>query len=169
MEKKSTTLEKMKNAKSFLSAPSGETGADNKKHALEKASLTELDAEIPKAPNVEEPGMFSEPAVLFKKKDDVWAKISSGTVIGKEIENKGVQLLFAMDNTRIVMNTLINDMKYVKAEEMHFVFMAIEEQETAVGCLLFKSRETPQKILGKIEDSLKKMSPPGIEPGTSSV
>ncbi|KAI5188394.1 hypothetical protein NECID01_0025 [Nematocida sp. AWRm77] len=171
MGEKESMLDKMKNAKSFLDTPNKqakkkEVFAAQLVDTLEEAQ-TPLLAETPPADSTL---LFSETATLFKRKDSEWSKVSSGKIVGKEEPGQGVQILFFMENTRMALNTLHTEKDKITLNGAHLVLVATEEKEASVVCFLFKNESTAKKVHAGIEESkADKMSPPGIEPGTSSV
>lgn len=142
MEKKETLLEKMKKEKPFLETEGAkEEKAEAKVQELQK---TEQEANY----------LFSSPATLFRKAGEAWEKVSAGKILGKEVEKKGVQLLFALENTRVVLNTLVTNRGSVKQNGRHLLFTAAEEKGTYIACVAMKTEEEAKEAAARVEEKL---------------
>lgn len=153
MVEKESRLEQMKSAKSFLESKKKPSTQENPLaaplvHTPEKAAAEPLPEVSP--PEV----LFSEPATLFKRQEANWVKVSSGKILGKKIPEKGVQLLFSMDNTRVILNVLLTPSSKLTHNQQHLVFLAAEADAVSVACLLFKHEQTAAKVKATIEEHL---------------
>lgn len=142
MERKETLLEKMKKEKPFLETE----GAKEEKAETKTPELQKTEQEI----NY----LFSAPATLFRKSGDSWDKVSTGKILGKEIEKKGVQLLFALENTRVVLNTLIATKGSIKQNGRHLLFTVAEEKEAYIACVAMKTEQEAKEVSERIEEKL---------------
>ncbi|KAH9386031.1 uncharacterized protein NEMAJ01_0927 [Nematocida major] len=158
-------LNKMKKAKSFL---------DNvqKEKKVMRAQEIELAPPEPKreAPPKMPPAqsfLFSAAGVLYRKQESAWVEISPGQVQGKPLDGREIQILFVLDNTRIILNLRIIDPSHIKISHNTMVFTGLEEKNKIyTGCIKLKTEAEAAEIEKKLAQ---KVSPPGIEPGTSSV
>ncbi|OAG32586.1 hypothetical protein NEDG_02168 [Nematocida displodere] len=168
MEGKESLLSKMKNKKSFLETGGSEVA---KKEAKKEKEELPVKKELHEQ-KVNTNYLFSEKTTLYKKKDGDWVEITTGTVYGQNFEDKAVHIFFALENTRAILHAFITKSSEIKALGSRMFFIAQEESQPALVCLGFERKEAPESIRKSVEKFLakiKEVSPPGIEPGTSSV
>lgn len=97
--------------------------------------------------------MFSEKGVLFKKEGNGWTEKSAGMTIGKRIESRGAQLIFAMENTRVILNALIAKKAGVKNNGKNVIFAAIDEEQPGIFCLQLENEEVAAKVVENIKSA----------------
>ncbi|KAI5125431.1 hypothetical protein NEPAR04_1211 [Nematocida parisii] len=138
---KDTLLNKMKKAKSFF-----DTVPTEKKPLLpQEIKLKEPEKTVssPAKPAVpEQPLLFSAHGTLYKKQEAKWVEISPGQIQGKPLPNKRVQLLFVLNNTRIVLNLLILDISHIKITGSTVVFTGLDEnKQPCTGCVRISEKD----------------------------
>ncbi|KAI5171918.1 hypothetical protein NEFER03_1183 [Nematocida sp. LUAm3] len=106
--------------------------------------------QLKKIENLMENQIFSEKCVLYKKEDGKWIEKSIGTLLGKKIEGKGVQILFSMENTRNILNVLVNRKSSIQRNKTNIMLAGIHEGETGIFCLAFKNEDNPAKIVDEV-------------------
>lgn len=164
MDEKESLLSKMKKAKSFLE------NKESEKKILHPQNIELSTSEVSQAvKTTQEPleVLFSARGTLYRKEDKEWIELFPGQVQAKSLNEKELQIFFVLDNTRIALNLRVLDRSHIKISSNTIIFTGIEEkQKIFTGCVKLKAEEAAQEIEKKLK---KKMSPPGIEPGTSSV
>ncbi|KAI5186442.1 hypothetical protein NEHOM01_1475 [Nematocida homosporus] len=111
---------------------------------------TQSEPLLKKIEQPEEDLLFSERCTLYKKEGSNWEEKSIGTVLGKQIEGKGVQVLFAMDNTRNILNVLISKKDCFKQNKGNIVFLGINEGEMGMYCLVIKNEQKSAEIVAAV-------------------
>lgn len=129
-EKKDTLLSKMKKAKSFLDE------APKEKKELKPVELSintetkKTDEEIKlqtSAPTTVFQTILAVRCILYRKEEEEWVEITEGKLQVKHIPEKGVQLLFILDNTRIILNMLVTDEKQISCTGNKLIFTGSEQ------------------------------------------
>lgn len=151
IKEKESPVKKLAEAKSIEEEKVSRDSISEKKEEQLKDSFSTSQGQMQSVPV--ENQLFSEKCALFKKEGDAWTEKSTGIAIGKKIENKGAQLIFAMENTRIILNALIAKKAGVKRSSKNVIFAALDEGKPGIFCLGFASEDLAEKVAESIKSA----------------
>lgn len=130
-ERKDSLLNKMKKAKSFLNEKPKEK-TELKRVEISIDAPTEASEDEIKLQKTPPPTQFntvlSAKGILYRREEEEWEEITEGRFQVKSIPGKGLQLIFILDNTRIILNMLIEDPQKISRNADMLVFTGIEQK-----------------------------------------
>ncbi|KAI5181593.1 hypothetical protein NEOKW01_1769 [Nematocida sp. AWRm80] len=161
MPQKESLLEKLKKQKSFLENTNESTGSQlkfNEPYLVKKEEEKKVSNPIipPENSYSNDPNtLFSKESTLYEKQDNSWTERAKGIIIAINRGSTGVQLIFQLENTRIILNALILEKNRVNANKDCIIFLGTAENKPYIGCLRLKTDAEAEQAAEAIKKVLK--------------
>ncbi|KAI5191215.1 hypothetical protein NEMIN01_1423 [Nematocida minor] len=156
LENKDTLLSRMKKAKSFLD----EAPKEKKELKPQQISITKPAEEAqqemkPQTSTVVYPTILTVRGVLYRQHEEEWQEVTEGRLQARNITGKGIQLLFILDNTRIIMNMLITHSSQLLCKSNTLIFTGVEQSaQQYTGGIRLKTEEEAESAEKALKDAL---------------